>query len=214
MLLAWSAGAAVFRHLDEAGGAANAERRGRRRDLHVAGLGDGGGGEGHSALDDVEDAGVVLAAVLIDVGVDGDLRVGLEIEGGGVDEGDAERRIGAGLHHVVEIDVVLDLEWRGRALLRTTLAVAGHGGDVADRLFRRLLRSRWRVPWLPVRPVARARVALVPVRSGRSWPDGTCRRDVLAYCRPVAGTREGEQAQHHGNFQLDARNRAKRTRDR
>ena len=131
--------AAVFRHLDEAAGAANAERRGRRRDLHVAGLGDGGGDEGRGALGDVEHAGIVLAAVFIDVGVDGDLRVGLEIEGGGIDEGDAERRIRTGLHDVVEIDVVLDLERRGR-VVADHAGAAGHGGDVADRLFRRLLR--------------------------------------------------------------------------
>ena len=41
------------------------------------------------------------------------LRVGLEIEGGGVVEGDAERGVRAGLHDVVEIDVVLELERRG-----------------------------------------------------------------------------------------------------
>src|ERR1019366_6405583 len=34
-------GGCAFRHLDKSGGAANAERRGRRRYFHVAGLGDG-----------------------------------------------------------------------------------------------------------------------------------------------------------------------------
>ena len=129
--------AAVFRHLDEAARAANAERRGRRRDLHVAGLGDGSSDESGGALGDVEYAGIVLAAVFIDVGVDGDLRVGLEIEGGGIDEGDAERRVRRRPHHVVEIDVVLDLERRGR-VVADHAGGADHGGDVADRFFRRL----------------------------------------------------------------------------
>ena len=67
------AGGSALRHLDEAGGAANAERRRRRRDLHVAGFRHRGGDESGGALGDVEDRGVVLAAVLIDVIVDGDL---------------------------------------------------------------------------------------------------------------------------------------------
>jgi hypothetical protein len=132
------AGTAAFRHLNETGGAANAERRGRRRDFHVAGLGHGCRHEGDRALGDVENPRVVLAAVLVDVGVDGDLRVGLEIKGGGIDEGDAERRIRSRLHHIVEVDVVLDLERRG-GVVADHAGGAGHGGDVADRLFRRLL---------------------------------------------------------------------------
>src|SRR5581483_2178512 len=46
----------AFRHFHQAGGAANAECGRRRRDLHVAGLGDGRGGKGDRALGDVEDA--------------------------------------------------------------------------------------------------------------------------------------------------------------
>src|SRR6185369_4963056 len=78
-----------------------------------------------------------LAAILIDVTVDGDLRARLEIKGGGIDEGDAERGIRAGLHYVVEIDVVLDLEWRG-LVVADHAGAAGHGRDVADRLLGRL----------------------------------------------------------------------------
>ena len=48
-------GGGAFRHFDEAGGAANAERRRRRRDLHVAGFCHRGGNESGGALGDVED---------------------------------------------------------------------------------------------------------------------------------------------------------------
>jgi len=100
----------AFRYLDKAGGAANAERRGRRRYFQVAGLGDGGGNEGYRALGDIEQRGVLLAAVFIDKIVDRDLRVGGEIERGGVVEGDAERGIRRCLQHVIAENVVLQLE--------------------------------------------------------------------------------------------------------
>src|SRR6185437_9807144 len=113
-------GGCTFRHLDKAGGAANAERCGRRRYLHVAGMGDLGGDKGHGALGDVEQRGILLAAVLVDVIVDGDAGVGGEIERGGIIERDAEGRIRRRLQHVVEEDVVLRLE-------RRRGVVAGHG---------------------------------------------------------------------------------------
>ncbi len=116
-------GGGAFRHFDQTGGAANAQRCGRRRDLHVAALCHGGGDESRGTPGDVEDRRVALAAILIDVIVDGDPGVRLEIEGGGIDEGDAERRIRTRLHHVVEIDVVLDLERGGLWSLRITLAL-------------------------------------------------------------------------------------------
>src|SRR6185312_339230 len=77
-------GGGAFRHLDQARGAAYAQRRGRRRDLHVPGFGNRCGDESRGALRDVEDRRVALAAVFIDVIVDGDLGAGLEIKGGGV----------------------------------------------------------------------------------------------------------------------------------
>ena len=55
-------------------------------------------------------ARVLLAAVLIDVIVDRDPRVGGEVEGGGVVEGDAEGGIRRRLQDVVEENVVLQLE--------------------------------------------------------------------------------------------------------
>src|ERR1019366_812015 len=139
--IAGARGRRILRHFDEASGAANAERRGRRRYLHVAGPGDGGGNKRHRTPGDIEHRGVLLAAVLIDIIVDRNRRIGGEIEGGGVVEGDAERGIARGLQHIVEIDVVLKLELRGRV-------VAGDGGGscqrrgVPDRLGGRCLRGR------------------------------------------------------------------------
>ena len=63
-------GGGALRDFDQAGGAANAERRRWRRYFHVAGLGDGGGDKGHRSLGDIEQRGVLLAAVFIDVVVD------------------------------------------------------------------------------------------------------------------------------------------------
>src|ERR1019366_8940706 len=126
-------GGCAFRHLDKFGGAANAERRGRRRYFHVAGLGDGGGNEGHGAPGDIEQRGVFLAAVLIDKTVDRDPRVGGEIESGGVVEGDAERGIRRCLQHVILENVVLKLE-RSRSVVAGDGRAAGQGGDVSDRL--------------------------------------------------------------------------------
>ena len=49
----------------------------------------------------------------------------------------------AGLHHVVEIDVVLDLERRG-LVVADHAGAAGHGRDVADRLLGRVGGGRVR----------------------------------------------------------------------
>ena len=49
----------------------------------------------------------------------------------------------AGLHHVVEIDVVLDLERRG-LVVADHAGAAGHGRDVADRLLGRVRGGRVR----------------------------------------------------------------------
>ena len=99
---------ATLRHFDQPRGAANAERSGRCRYFHIAGLGDGSGDKGHGALGDIEQRVVLLAAVLINVIVDGDTRVRSEIEGGGVVEGDAEAGIRRRLQGVVEENVVLE----------------------------------------------------------------------------------------------------------
>src|SRR5262249_36526307 len=82
-------GRRALRHFDQTGGAANAERGGRRVDLHVAGFRYRCGDEGDGALADVEDAGVLAAAFLVDEIVDGDLGIGGETKRGAVVEGDA-----------------------------------------------------------------------------------------------------------------------------
>ncbi|WP_342613679.1 hypothetical protein R4T50_33855 [Bradyrhizobium sp. NL2] len=102
-------------------------------DLHVAGLRHGGRDEGNGALADVEDRRILLAAVLIDVIVDGDLRAGGEVERGGVVEGDAERGVRRGPHDVIEIDVVAHAQ-RIRVLVADHGCDPRHGRDVADRL--------------------------------------------------------------------------------
>jgi len=54
------AGRRAFRHFDDAAGAANAERRCRCFDLHVAGLGDLMGRKGDGATDDLNSAELFL----------------------------------------------------------------------------------------------------------------------------------------------------------
>ncbi|MEY9684118.1 hypothetical protein ABIF13_004892 [Bradyrhizobium elkanii] len=133
----------AFGHFDEAGGAADAERRGRGRDLHVAGLGDRGGDEGRRSLGDVEQRAVLLAAVLIEIIVDRDPGIGAQVEGGAVVEGDAERGGRRCRDLVIGKDVVADLQRR-----RGVFARDGRGScqccHVADRLRRRGLRIRGR----------------------------------------------------------------------
>jgi len=100
--------------------------RRRRRDFHVAGLGDGRGHEGHRALGDIEQRGVLFAAVLVDKTVDRKPRIGGQIERGGVIEGDAKCGIRRGLQHVVEKMSSFGLSavaW----LLRVTVRAAGSG---------------------------------------------------------------------------------------
>ena len=99
-----AAGGAALGHLDQTGGAANAQRRGRRIDLHIAGMGDLGGDEGRGAAHDVEYGGIVGAALLIDEFVHREARVRLQRECRLVVEGDAERAVDIGLQHVVLVD--------------------------------------------------------------------------------------------------------------
>ena len=82
----------------------------------------------------------LLAAVLIDITVDGDAGIRSEVERGGVVEGDAERGIRRGLQHVVQEDVVLRLE-RRRGIVAGDGRGAGQGGDISDRLVVGRLRA-------------------------------------------------------------------------
>ena len=193
-------GASGFRHFDETGGAPNAERRRRCRNFHVAGFCHRRGDESSRTLGYVEDRGVALAAVLIDVIVDGRVRARLEIKRGGVDEGDAERGIRSRLHHVIEIDVVLDLERRG-------LVVADHAGAAGHgpRHCRSAPRAR---PWL-LRPAWQDLVAAVP--SSRRSRNGACLRQLHQFglacqnfgrpdrrCRGRRRQFKGKLARHRG----------------
>ena len=114
----------AVRHIDNAGSAANAERRGRRRDLHIAGLGHLARHEGNRATRDVEQGGIGVAALLIDKFVDDDARIGGEAERRLVVEGNAKRGIRAGLQRIVFKDRVVDFQRDGRAALaRLTVAL-------------------------------------------------------------------------------------------
>ena len=127
------AGAASRRHIDHAGGAANTEGRGRRRDLHVAGLGHQARHEGGGAQRDIERGGVGVAAFLIDEFADDDAGIGGEAEGRLVVEGDAERGIGAGLKRIVLEDRVVDLQRDGCGGIGAAHRRAAlQGGDLTD----------------------------------------------------------------------------------
>ena len=114
-------GGGAFRDLDQAGGAADAERCGRRRNPHVACLGHRRGDEGNRALGDVEQRAVLFAALLVDVAVDRDLGAGRQVERSGIVEGDAELRFRRRLDQIVGEDIVAQQQRRGGA-------VAGDGG--------------------------------------------------------------------------------------
>ena len=143
--LAGRAGRRAFGHLDDAAGAANAQGRGRRLDLHVAGLGHLMRGEGDRAAGDLEQRRIVLAAVLVDELVHGDAGVGGEIECRLVVEGDAERRGRAGAQQVALEDRVLDLQAARRAVAGRR-RVALDAGDVADLVVAGLRGLRVLVP--------------------------------------------------------------------
>ena len=125
--------AACRRHIDHAGSAANTERRGRRRDLHVAGLGHQARHEGGGAERDVERGGIGFAAFLINEFTDDDAGIRGEAEGRLVVEGDAERGIGAGLKRIVLEDRVVDLQRDGRGGIGAAHRRAAlQGGDLTD----------------------------------------------------------------------------------
>ena len=66
------------------------------------------------AARDLKQGGVAVAAVLIDEFVDDDARVGAQAESRLVVEGDAERRVRAGLQRVALEDRIVDLQRDGR----------------------------------------------------------------------------------------------------
>ena len=70
--IVWIGRRCAFRHFNQSRGAANSERRGWRRDFHVAGLSDCGCDERNCAARNVENGCVVFCAVFIDKFVDDD----------------------------------------------------------------------------------------------------------------------------------------------
>ena len=132
---------------DKARGAANAHRRHRRDDLHVAGMGDLAGNELERSFDEAEQSAIRRTVRIVGIIAERHPRIGDEIERGAVGKADAGHRLRAGLDHVALEDGVADME-------RNRNAVAHHR-DVADNFFdfadcfgrRRRLRLRivsWR----------------------------------------------------------------------
>ena len=130
---------ALRRHLeidlDQHRGSTDAHGRDRRVDLHVAFLGGGAGDEGDRALHQAEQRFVVRPVGVVDHFVQHHLGVRREAEHGAVDEGDAKRRIGAGLDDVAFVDGVA-LVQDDRHPVADRGRVAGQLGDVADQLRR------------------------------------------------------------------------------
>ena len=119
--------------LDQHRGAADAHGRDRRVDLHVAVLGRLAGDEGDGARHQADQRRIVRPVGVVDHFVEHHSRVRREAEHGAVDEGDAERRIGAGLDDVAFFDVVAVVQDD-----RNAVANDGRGarelGDMADHL--------------------------------------------------------------------------------
>src|SRR5581483_3710438 len=170
-------GRAGSRHLDNTRGAANAERRRRRFDLHVAAVGDLGGDERDGAEQNIERRRVAVAAFLVDEIVHPHLRVRLQRECGVVVEGDADRAVGTSLHHVALVNRLTELERAGGVVV-VDGGVALQRGDAADRIgIRRLLRLLRRR-----RGVWRGRLGgrRLSLRDGRS-------RRLRCWCGSLAG---------------------------
>jgi len=119
--------------LHQHGGAADAHGRHRRIDLHVAVLGGLAGDEADGAGHEAHQRGIVRPVGVVDHFVEHHARVRRQAEHRAVDEGDAERRVRAGLHDVALLDIVAIVQNdrdavadRGRAALQL--------GDMADDL--------------------------------------------------------------------------------
>lgn len=106
-------GRTALRNVDHTGGAADAESRGRRRNLHLAGLGDQASDESRRAGRDVKDGDIGATALLINEFVDDNARICGKVEGRLVIEGNAQRGIRAGRQRIVPVDGVVDLQRDG-----------------------------------------------------------------------------------------------------
>src|SRR5262245_26461614 len=115
--------------------AANAQRRGRGIDPHVAGLGDLGGDEAHRPLDQVDQRGVRRAVRIVDELVERHARVLFETERAAVGKTDPERGITAGLDDVALEYEIAHVQVDGDAVARDRRRPA-HRFDAPDRLLR------------------------------------------------------------------------------
>ena len=119
--------------LDQHRGAADAHGRDRRVDLHVAVFGGLAGDKGDGARHQAEQRRIVRPVGVVDHLVEHHSRIRRQAEHGAVDEGDAERRIGAGLDDVAFFDVVAVVQ-DDRDAVADRGRGAGELGDMADHL--------------------------------------------------------------------------------
>jgi hypothetical protein len=132
--LAGAAGRGAVGNIDDAGRAANAKRRCRRRDRHVAGLCHEARNESDRAARNVEHGFVALCPFLVDEFVDNDARIRAEAERRFIVERHTERSVGAGLQNVIFIDGVANLQRRGRCLGARHRRAALQCSDLAERI--------------------------------------------------------------------------------
>ncbi len=119
--------------LDQHRGAANAHGRDRRIDFHVAVLGGLAGDERDGAGHQADQRGIVRPVRVVDHLVEHHPRIRREAEHGAIDEGDADRRIGAGLDDVAFFDVFAIVQ-DDRDAVTDRGRAADELGDVADHL--------------------------------------------------------------------------------
>ena len=160
----------IVRNIDNARGAADAERRGRRRDRHVAALRHETRDEGDRAARDVEHGLVALGALLVDEFVDDDARICAEAQRRVVVEGHAERRVAAGRQHVILVDGVADLERRSRSFAARHARATLQRRNLSDRIVRCLASGRLRLRARRKRP--------------RNDADKKCKKLTPLHCHP------------------------------
>ena len=129
--LAGAAGRGAVGNIDDAGGAANAKRRCRRRDRHVAGLCHEARNESDRAARNVE---LALCPFLVDEFVANDARIRTEAERRFIVERHTERSVGAGLQNVIFINGVANLQRRRRCLGARHRRAALQCSDLAERI--------------------------------------------------------------------------------
>jgi hypothetical protein len=133
--------AASSRHFDNAGCAPNTERRRRRCDLHVAGLGDKAGDESRRTACHIKQGVVAAAILLVNESVDHDARIGGEAESRLVIKADAQRRIDVRLQDVLYVNHIGDLQRHAAGIAARHRCIARNARNLADGIIRRCRRS-------------------------------------------------------------------------